>query len=138
MTDLSKLAAERCAELANGIRPNDKFWRAASFEQENGSSDMIAFRKFVEQAHTLATEALAHPERAAEILAPLILVEPVDADLLIAREVAFAARKNEYLHFPDELGCKLIAAGKSDNDPRVQAALAAIRLYRQREGGGNG
>jgi hypothetical protein len=57
MTDLSKLAAERCAELANGIRPNDKFWRAASFEQENGSSDMIAFRKFVEPVCTICHHA---------------------------------------------------------------------------------
>ena len=76
MTDLSKLAATRCAELANDIRPDGK-WAACDFSDGNNPPHRKAFRIFVEQAHTLATEALAHPERAAEILAPMILREPV-------------------------------------------------------------
>ena len=88
----------------------------------------------------LAAEALAHPERAAEILAPLILVEPVDADLLIAREIASKARLAAFAvpHYgvPQDTVAGKIARGEWDDHMLVKAALGGIAYVR--EGGGNG
>ena len=137
MTDLSKLAAERCAELAN----DPSAWDATDFMPgDYGGSTCRALYETVEQAHTLATEALAHPERAAEILAPLILVEPVDADLLIAREIASKARLAAFAvpHYgvPQDTVAGKIARGEWDDHMLVKAALGGIAYVR--EGGGNG
>ena len=129
MTDLSKLAAERCAELAN----DPSAWDATDFMPGNyGGSTCRALYETVTQAHTLATEAFAHPERAAEILAPLILREPVDPDLLIAREFKASVLR--------ERGLVSLASDfiRGNWDDCCAETVAAIKFYRQREGGGNG
>lgn len=132
MTDISRLAATRCTELAESVHPMSKEhpWRAEDFI--DNFPDRSAFRQFVEQAHTLATEALAHPEGAAEILAPLILREPVDPDLLIAREFKASVLR--------ERGLVSLASDfiRGDRDDYCAETVAAIKFYRQREGGGNG
>ncbi len=131
MTDLTTLAAQRCAELANAERNSFEFYEARHFTGDSGVG--LTFRQFVEQAHHLATEALAHPERAAEILKPMILVEPVDADLLIAREAVaeWFKMRGTTRWARDALN------GKCDDEGPVEASVLAIRLYRQREGGSN-
>ena len=121
MTDLTTLAAQRCAELANGSG-----WRVSDFQQARDGCLGLALRQFVEQAHHLATAAIAKHPDLADDLAGMILAEPVDADLLIAREACAQ-------HYPGDE--KAFRAGTCDTFNTVHCALAAMRLYRQREGG---
>lgn len=121
MSDLTERAAERCAELTGPA------WGPKHFTSRplmDGPRE--AFRTLVEQAHAIANVAATKYPDLADWLAPLILPEPVDPDLLIAREA-------EALYYEEE-GCPGYAADVRAGlrDDNILVALRAVKLYKER------
>lgn len=109
--------AETAARLTNEKSGHDDFWKAGAFADDN-TYDRQAFAALCDHLHTtLASDQTD----AAKLAAVREYLEPVDPDLLIAREAAWSAF----------VGGKFFA---NKREAAEDVALRAIKLYRERTG----
>lgn len=107
----SELAAQKCADLTENIAP------------------YTAFRRYVEHVSDLCEQSIATGDTSG--LNELVLREPVDPDLLEAREIA--AQGCDDCLMPAT--AHEIRNGVKDKSREVKTALAALRRGREIERG---
>jgi histidinol-phosphate/aromatic aminotransferase/cobyric acid decarboxylase-like protein len=121
MTEPTKQARQRCADLSNAVNNNKHHWNPAEFSSTNASA-AFAFARHVQQTSDTMREIvrlladarvkMADIDEAIALARLFILPDEVDPDLVEAREIV----RSFYPEMPDNYSGR-----------RVQAVMVAIK-----------